>query len=931
MNEDSLSIALRRVSARIDDQGDTDDQAWRFLRCWLAANRFEDRKTPADLDLALADLRRLRSDTPGRAKLAAVIAISLVRSRLMHDLERVRVMEELAAIADADRRPLPDWPPASAIIRARAILRDATLGAEGFRPRAALTELRRIATEVEHDAAATTIVRGTTLTVRYLVALAENDHQTLTEVVSDWAVLRDSLAPGSPERDAIDKIHHLQAMADDLGHGGAVGMAATMARIREDAARLSPDDPRREVFDTVAPTLEPLITVLGAGSFAVDGVLPSGTDHIEALRVLAEQPGLLDAERATRLHGLATVESSSDDPATLADAVLHSLAALRLAGSHDPRLPLYRLGYGTALLRQWEATGERGVLAPAIEAIEAARAAAGTSAHPVWTMGAMPLAAAYRATGRRQLGRETALHGLRGHVWNVLLQSTVRDMHDAALDVAGDALAVARWCFADNAAADAVLALETGRCLIIHSALETRDVDARLRAIGADGLADRWHDAGGPDAAPAELRRLVISALAGVPVDDHGAALTGPGDSTTHLLDPPSVDEIRAALRATDTDALVYLVPGERGAGAAAVVPVADGPCWLNLPELNSEALAGFERALADVARSIDQPAPAAVRDARRRASRAVPDVSTWAWRAAIGPLLTEFLDVPAERPVRLVLVPMGELARVPWHAARREVDGRVEHALERAVFSYTPSARLLCESAWRDDVPLTDTGMVVGDPDTAGIAVGLPAARAEALAIRQDFYPRARYVGRDAAGAVADGGAGTAAELVDWLTDPDGGPMVHLACHGVAVRTDVDAASYLLLAGGERLTADQLVGVLVRSAGRDLGLAVLACCRTAESVRGYDEAFSLATAFLANRTRSVVSALWSVPDTATSVLMYLFHHYLRVAGLRPADALRAAQLAMIEGRSPVPLPPALRHDGTAEPTAWAAFTHYGR
>jgi hypothetical protein len=695
---------------------------------------------------------------------------------------------------------------------------------------------------------------------------------------------------------------------------------------------------KRSEFDDVSaavPTVQPMLDILDIHASAADGAPATGAtlgEAIAELVELAEQPGLSNGERASRLLGLGIAETESDEPPILFQAIQHTSEALRVAGPDDPRRPLYLLGHGFALACTWEATGDRRHLAPARRFLEEAQAASGPTAHVVWTMVAGLLAHVDRALGKRAHGREIALTGLRGHVWNVLLQSTVRRMHAAAEAVADDAISVAWWCLEDRKPSDAVLALETGRCLIVQSALETRDVDTRLRALGEDALADRWQLAvrkDGPDDAPTDLRRQVISALAGVPLAEDGTALAGPGDSTTHLLDPPSIDEIKAALTALHTDALVYLVAGDAGVGAAVVVPARGTPRWIRLPDLRIGSLTGFERALAGAARSAEPGDPGA-RDARRRVADSVPDVCAWAWHAAIGPLLAD-LGATSRRPIRLVLVPMGPLARVPWHAARHLFKGRPEYALERAVFSYTPSARLLCECANAGDVPLTGGGLVVGDPDTGGAAASLPAARAEALAINEKFYPDARYVGRTADGTTAKGGAGTAADVVSWLRDPGGGPMVHLACHSVAVRAENEPVSYFLLANGERLTAE----TLIRSTDRDIGLAVLASCRSAESVRGYDEAYSLATAFLVGRTRSVISAQWSVPDAPTSVLMFLFHHHLRVDGMRPAEALRAAQLWMLgDAPPPVPLPVELgaRFDRRrVDLTMWAAFTHYGR
>jgi CHAT domain-containing protein len=225
----------------------------------------------------------------------------------------------------------------------------------------------------------------------------------------------------------------------------------------------------------------------------------------------------------------------------------------------------------------------------------------------------------------------------------------------------------------------------------------------------------------------------------------------------------------------------------------------------------------------------------------------------------------------------------------------------------------------------------LGDNGLVVGDPDTAGASPPLPAARAEALAIAATFYPAGSYLGRAADGS-ATAAPGTRAEVVTWLADPGAGTVAHFACHGV---TEPGNAC-LVLADGTRLTADELTETLTRTAGRDVALAVLAACDTGRSARGYDEAFSLGSAFLAANVRSVISTLWSIPDDATSVLMFMLHHFLRAKGLPPAEALRATQLWALHDRTPPPsMPDSLKSNMTIRrvdaPESWAAFVHFGQ
>ncbi|MGO4429290.1 CHAT domain-containing protein, partial [Streptomyces sp. MCAF7] len=74
------------------------------------------------------------------------------------------------------------------------------------------------------------------------------------------------------------------------------------------------------------------------------------------------------------------------------------------------------------------------------------------------------------------------------------------------------------------------------------------------------------------------------------------------------------------------------------------------------------------------------------------------------------------------------------------------------------------------------------------------------------------------------------------------------------------------------------------------------------------------------------------------VSDSASAALMVVFHHQLTVMGLAPPDALRAAQLWMLDpDRRPVP---GLRDEllaetvgnvrGLARVVSWAGFIHQG-
>jgi len=95
--------------------------------------------------------------------------------------------------------------------------------------------------------------------------------------------------------------------------------------------------------------------------------------------------------------------------------------------------------------------------------------------------------------------------------------------------------------------------------------------------------------------------------------------------------------------------------------------------------------------------------------------------------------------------------------------------------------------------------------------------------------------------------------------------------------------------------------------------------LVVLSACQTAlgKDVRG-EGLLGLARGFMYAGAPRIVASLWQVPDRATSELMEHFYEGVLKQGLRPAAALRAAQIAI------------RREKRWASPYYWAAFTLQG-
>ncbi|MEV5208074.1 CHAT domain-containing protein [Micromonospora sp. NPDC053740] len=561
----------------------------------------------------------------------------------------------------------------------------------------------------------------------------------------------------------------------------------------------------------------------------------------------------------------------------------------------------------------------------ATEWLARGEAIAGGPQHPSWATAAMSHGEAMRSTPKPDLtrSRELGMSAMRGFAWQVLLQSGTDDAVAVAAQASAEAMKVAAWCRADGAYDDLVTALDAGRGLVLHAATASRTVADRLVDAGREDLAERWRESAGfgrdartgaslnalsdgPEV-PDDLRTLVLHALGA-----HDPVRGGP-------FTPVRPPEIRRALTEVRADALVYLVPAALDQpGAAVFVPVSGDVATVILPDL----VTGPSSMVSRLAAAAQRDAGEVGAQVTASSGPSVDDVCRWAWSVAIGPVLRHAERWQLGRPVRLVLVPMGLLATVPWHGAFRQ-DGQGRHwAVERAVFSYAVSARSLCTSSTFPQRPMRSV-LVIGDPGGDLSYAGL-----EARAIRDAFYPGCTYLGRPA-------GTGTPSEVLDWIAAAAPGPsLLHFACHGrVDPRSPADA--HLVLAGG-MLTARRLLDAS-RTAELVMERVFLAACTTGVTGADHDEAFSLSTAFLAAGARTVFGSLWSVPDAETSMLMFLVHHFLNAEACAPADALHRAQLWMLDpSRRPPPGMPAdlaahCESPALADPASWAAFHHMGR
>ncbi|WP_326741192.1 CHAT domain-containing protein [Streptomyces sp. NBC_01768] len=603
---------------------------------------------------------------------------------------------------------------------------------------------------------------------------------------------------------------------------------------------------------------------------------------------------------------------------------------------------------------QYALTRDQAVLDMHIDELERVRDAVREGKAPRIAAEALwRLAEAYRERGVRDqdvqdiraLGAaEEALTALAA---DVLLQAGAEHGLLTARSGANRGVQAALWAASQGRLHEGVAVLELGRALVLHAASTSSAVPELLDADGYHELAEAWREAvaAGADGAPGDAREQGVPGE--LPSTLRRRALEALGYRRRGgLLGTPTPADLADGVAASGADALVYLVPGEDAeAGVAIIVSPERGLAMKVLPLLSGAENGPVERYL-DATALIDAAAPddAAAAQSWEQSLGALCD---WA-HDVLGPVVTALEEAlrpggdRAQEPLRVVLVPCGRLGIVPWHAARGPGGTSPAYLCRTTVFSYAASGSQFLRTVRRAPRDPAAAPVLLADP-----TLGLTYAEVEVLALRNAFYPGARLCGGMFEVPEDELLPGTPEEVLGFLTE--GASLLHVASHGSAgVRPTVSALHLAAGPAGDPpaeadgtdsgdLTVTRLLDQPVRrQATADGPLVVLSACRTDLSTRDHDEALTLTTAFVSGGARDVVGSRWAADDGTAALLMAVFHHYLNAEGLSPVDALRAAQLWMLDpGRetpgslSGVLLRQAERTDLDRVPL-WAAFIHQG-
>jgi CHAT domain-containing protein len=272
----------------------------------------------------------------------------------------------------------------------------------------------------------------------------------------------------------------------------------------------------------------------------------------------------------------------------------------------------------------------------------------------------------------------------------------------------------------------------------------------------------------------------------------------------------------------------------------------------------------------------------------------------------------------------RLALIPVGQLAAIPYAAAWTDgpADGERRYAIDEVVISYAASARLLGEVARRPRQPLSERVVLFTDP-TGEFPMIRRATRL--LASRQ--YPAAEIYGP----VPGRTGEATSEALLGAFPagDHEGASLLQLSTHGT-----INPVPALCATDGWVALTRILERARDRAADAPGGLVITNACLTDSTRTHYDESLTLATALLAAGATAVIGTRWPVDDDTVAVLCLRLHYHLQV-GCDPAQALRLAQLDLLR---PTPgmratLDPHLADTSDARfshPATWAGHVHHG-
>ncbi len=443
-----------------------------------------------------------------------------------------------------------------------------------------------------------------------------------------------------------------------------------------------------------------------------------------------------------------------------------------------------------------------------------------------------------------------------------------------------------------------------------------RDLE-RLQAARPDLVADYMAALAAAEQAPAEEH------VSTGPGSDERSARRSAWERAVHVLaeirgqrgfetfqTSRSAAELLAGARAHN---LVLLSLSE--VGLDVLLLVGGQPSWVELPMPAEEV----EQNVAAFTSGVEDFLSAATDEAATAANARTLTALSWLWDHVGEPVLAaleRLVPAPDDPAIlrRIVWMPAGALAIVPWHAVGRHhpAEERGRSVMDRVVSTYASSVTVLASTGERREPARASSAgaggaeaVLVAMPVTVG-ADDLPGASHEVEWLADLLGDRAQVVGLPGTRTA------TREAMLELLP---GARWTHFACH--ASFDPARPYTSALLLRDHRAAPFTAVDVSRLDLSR-MELAFLGACSTgAPGRRPSGHPLHLASAFQLAGTGQVVSMLWPIDD---DVELSLCQHFYAIVERRDdGDHALALHEAVLAQRAAAPFVPAL----------WAPAVHW--
>ena len=272
-------------------------------------------------------------------------------------------------------------------------------------------------------------------------------------------------------------------------------------------------------------------------------------------------------------------------------------------------------------------------------------------------------------------------------------------------------------------------------------------------------------------------------------------------------------------------------------------------------------------------------------------------------YKMIIAPV-ADVLDQP-----ELVIVPDRVLYKVPFAALMDESGNYLSETYRIRIVPSLTTLGLMQDSP--ADYHSQTGALIVGDPDVRdvyyrgcfGELSRLPSAKEEAEMIGQLIGAEPLLRKQATKDAV--------------LQKIHSVSLIHFAAHGDAERGEIALAPKSSIKPGTATEKDYLLTMAdISRVQLRAKLVVLSCCHSAQGHVKAEGVVGIARAFLGSGARSVLVALWAIPDEATKKLMSRFYEHL-VRGESASESLHQAMKWM-------------RNNGYPDIRDWAPFMLIG-